>query len=60
MLGLLPHIICNVAFCTAAHDTATATTTSVLQLSLNMLPMLPLALPLLTPTLQLNYREVGN
>jgi len=44
----------------AAHDNATATATCVLQLPLNMLPMLLPALPLLTPALQLSYREVDN
>ena len=62
MFGLLPHIPCTAASCTTAHDTATATATAtfVLQLPFNILPMLPLALPLLTIALQLSYREVGN
>ena len=37
MLGLLPSIHCAVAFCTAAHVTATDTATFVLQLPLNLL-----------------------
>jgi len=60
MLGMWPHIICTTTSCTAAHDTATATTTFVLQLPLKMMPMLPIALPLLTAALQLSYQVVDN
>ena len=38
MLGLLPlNFALLLSFCTTAHDSATATATSVLQLPLNML-----------------------
>ena len=40
MLGLLPlNSALLLPFCTVAHDSATATATSVLQLPLNMLPL---------------------